>query len=186
MIATTTSSAFNVVDYFFLFTFGLSMLAGYMRGFLKEAVSLITWVAAAVLSTLFAGKLAAMFSGSAQGAVESVSGGAASNMGVPMSMLSIGVSYASIFIATLFIGYIVGTLVTTVGRSGSFRMWRTRSRSSTRARVRSPRGSREFDESFSGSLVWWGPRLCDRHRSDVYCRLDADGGSAEMAAVRVC
>jgi membrane protein required for colicin V production len=114
---TSTTTALNAVDYFVLFTFGLSMLAGYIRGFLKEIISLASFVAASILSTLFAGKLAAMFSGTAsasmQGMVDSVSntvGGGSVN--APMSVIAVGVSFAAIFMATLFVGYIVGTLVT--------------------------------------------------------------------------
>jgi membrane protein required for colicin V production len=112
----TTSAVLNSVDYFVIFVFGLSMLAGYIRGFVKEVVSLITWVAASVLSTMFAGKLAATFSGSSSSAVQSmvssVTGGAGTNMDAPISALSIGVSFVAIFLASLFIGYIIGTLVT--------------------------------------------------------------------------
>jgi membrane protein required for colicin V production len=112
----TTSAVLNSVDYFVIFVFGLSMLAGYIRGFVKEVVSLITWSAASVLSTLFAGKLAATFSGTTsgavQGAVSSVTGGSSSSMNASLSAFSIGASFVAIFLASLFIGYIVGTLVT--------------------------------------------------------------------------
>jgi membrane protein required for colicin V production len=112
----TASAVLNSVDYFVLFVFGLSMLAGYLRGFVKEVVSLITWVAASVLSTLFAGKLAATFSGTTSGAVQgaigSVTGGAGPSMDAPLSALSIGASFVAIFLGSLFIGYIVGTVVT--------------------------------------------------------------------------
>jgi membrane protein required for colicin V production len=120
LMTPTTSAALNSVDYFVIFIFGLSMLAGYIRGFMKEVVSLITWVAASVLSTLFAGKLADMFSGSSSAAVQSVvssvTGSSGSNVDAPISMLAIGASFAVIFFVTLFVGYIVGTLVTGIAQ----------------------------------------------------------------------
>ena len=120
MIPTTTSAALNSIDYFVFFVFGLSMLAGYIRGFMKEVVSLITWVTASVLSTLFAGKLADVFSGSSSTAVQSVvstvTSSSGSSVDAPISMLAIGASFVVIFFATLFVGYIVGTLVTGIAQ----------------------------------------------------------------------
>jgi membrane protein required for colicin V production len=111
----TATTALNAVDYFVLFIFGMSILAGYMRGLVKELVALITWVVATAVSTLFAGKLAAAFSGTsgstAQAGLTSA-GVSGIDISHPMSMLAIGASFVTLFIATMVIGYIVSTLIT--------------------------------------------------------------------------
>jgi membrane protein required for colicin V production len=114
---TSTSVAFNSVDYFVLFIFGLSMLAGYIRGFLKEAVSLVTWIAASFVATMFASKLAPIFAGfggQAAQSVSSFSGGSSDTINQSISVMSIGISFVVIFLSTLFVGFIVKTIVTGV------------------------------------------------------------------------
>ncbi len=115
MNGTVAATAFNSVDYFVLFVFGLSMLAGYIRGFLKEVISLITWVAASAVATLFSGKLAPMFSGfgsQVAGSVASaVPSGASDTINQSVSMMSIGISFVLLFLGTMFVGYIVKTIV---------------------------------------------------------------------------
>jgi membrane protein required for colicin V production len=107
-------SALNSVDYFVLFIFGLSILVGYMRGFLREVISLITWVAATAIATLFADKLAAAFSGPSASATQSIVGSdiAGANVTHALSMLSVGVSFTVLFMGTMLVGYLIGTIVT--------------------------------------------------------------------------
>lgn len=107
----STAVAFNSVDYFVLFVFGLSMLAGYIRGFLKEVISLITWVAASVVATLFSNKLAPFFSGIGSQVAQNVSGGTSETINQSVSMMSIGASFVTLFIGTMFAGFIVKTLI---------------------------------------------------------------------------
>jgi membrane protein required for colicin V production len=116
-----TASAFNSaptgfdsVDYFVLFIFGLSILAGYIRGFMREVISLITWVVASVVSTMFSGKLAAAFSGTSASstAPSALSASTGIDMAHSTSMLAIGASFVTLFIGTLVAGYLVSTLIT--------------------------------------------------------------------------
>jgi uncharacterized membrane protein required for colicin V production len=48
--------------------------------------------------------------------MNTVSQGAGSNIDAPLSMVAIGASFVGIFLATLFVGYIVGTLVTGIAQ----------------------------------------------------------------------
>jgi membrane protein required for colicin V production len=110
---TATAGAFNSVDYMVFFIFGLSMLMGYIRGFLKEVISLVTLIAASAISTMFSGKLAAAFSGTHASATPSAINSASGvDLSSSASMLSIGASFVTLFIGTLVAGYIVSTLIT--------------------------------------------------------------------------
>ncbi len=53
---------FNGIDYLVLGIFFFSVFAGFMRGLLKEVISLITWAAACIVATMFSGELAAYIS----------------------------------------------------------------------------------------------------------------------------
>jgi membrane protein required for colicin V production len=109
----TAAHALNSVDYFVLFIFAISILAGYLRGFLKEVISVVTLIAATVVSTMFAGKLAAAFSGTANDTAQNAMGSSGlAGSGTAISMVSIGISYVALFLATMLVGYIVSTLIT--------------------------------------------------------------------------
>src|ERR1041385_2992010 len=54
-------SNLNWVDIVILVIFFASVLAGLIRGFVKEIISLVTWIAAFFIATMFASKLAAWF-----------------------------------------------------------------------------------------------------------------------------
>ena len=49
-----------VLDYFIVGILTFSMLFSIRRGFVKEALSLLTWIAAVVVSRLFAGHLSVL------------------------------------------------------------------------------------------------------------------------------
>ncbi len=53
----------NMTDWGILIGMGLSILLGVLRGFAKEAMSLITWIAAITLSALYTEKVSLWFSG---------------------------------------------------------------------------------------------------------------------------
>jgi membrane protein required for colicin V production len=108
----TTAHALNSVDYFVIFIFAISILAGYLRGFMKEVISVVTLIAATVVSTMFSGKLAATFSGTANDAAQSAMNSSGMGSEGAISMVSIGVSYVALFLATMLVGYIVSTLIT--------------------------------------------------------------------------
>src|SRR5690606_31666685 len=86
----------------------LSSLISIKRGFVKEALSLATWILAIVVAVLFGERLATVLAGSiATPSVRDV------------------VAFAILFIATLFVGamvnYLIGELVRMTGLSGTDR-----------------------------------------------------------------
>jgi len=110
---------FNVIDYMILTIFAFSIFAGFMRGLLKEVISLLTWVAACVVSSMFSGTLATYISqGPSAAYVQSVINQTATKVGMnpdqSMSMLTILASFGALFFITLLVGSLVGSLVTTI------------------------------------------------------------------------
>jgi membrane protein required for colicin V production len=96
-------------DYFILGVLGLSSLIGLLRGFLKEAISLLTWISAFVIAFLF---------------VEQGATYLAHYIGVPS--VRIILAFSVLFICTLVLGglinLIVALLVQRTGLSGTDRM----------------------------------------------------------------
>ena len=103
-------SNFNWVDYTILAIYLISILAGLGRGFIKEVVSLITWIAAFIIATMFSNALATWFTSteSVQNAVTQASNSMGVNAAQPVSYAAIGVSFALLFLGTLIIGAIIG------------------------------------------------------------------------------
>lgn len=97
---------YNWVDYIILGVFFFSILAGLMRGIVKEVLSILTWVAAFIIASLFAGRLAELFTHSNSG--QSIISGASSAAGVnaeqSISIVSLGLSFVCLFLVTLIIG----------------------------------------------------------------------------------
>lgn len=113
-------SNFNGIDIAILVIFFLSILAGLMRGFVKEFISLITWIAAFVVSIMFAPNLAEKFTSNES--MQSLVTSAANNTGMnPVSSVSyatVGISFLCIFISILIVGKLLSYLVTSVVDSG--------------------------------------------------------------------
>src|SRR5687768_11733671 len=53
----------NWIDYIVITLLAISTIVGLMRGFLKEVISLLTWIVAFAAAVLFSGRLAHFFSG---------------------------------------------------------------------------------------------------------------------------
>ena len=104
-------NAYNWVDYIILGIFFASVLAGLARGAAKEIMSLLSWIAAFVVATLFCHRLAAFFTQSpaVQSAIMSASGTA--NPSEQISWLALGGSFVLLFVITLVIGTIFGHLI---------------------------------------------------------------------------
>ncbi|MEN0038715.1 MAG: CvpA family protein [Cellvibrio sp.] len=89
--------------------FSLSCLIGLIRGFMREALSLIIWVAAVLVAKVFGGQLEILLVDQ----IESPS-------------VRIMTAYAVLFIATLLLGamlsYLIGALVRATGLSGTDRL----------------------------------------------------------------
>lgn len=100
-------SNFNSVDCIMLLIVAFSMLAGLTRGFMKEAISLVSWIAAAFVASTFAAPLASHFSGGAASTVQGVVGSSV-NVSQPITYVALAISFIVLFIGTLFIGSIVG------------------------------------------------------------------------------
>lgn len=98
----------NWVDYVILAIIAVSALISLVRGFVREVISIVVWIAAFWLAILFARPLA----GTLAHYIESPS-------------LQVVVAFAAIFVGTLLIGalvnYVAGLLVGKTGLSGTDR-----------------------------------------------------------------
>ena len=95
---------FNSVDIAILAVFFLSILAGLMRGMIREVISLFTWIAAFVVSIYFSGPLASAFTNPVRAAASSLTPAAGVNPAHSISFLGIGASFIGLFVVTLIIG----------------------------------------------------------------------------------
>lgn len=105
-------TAFNWVDYVILGIFAISILAGLLRGLVKEVISVVTWAAALITASLFAERLANAFAHTMP--IES-SISNTKNIGInaanSVSMLAISVSFIGIFVVTLIIGALINYFI---------------------------------------------------------------------------
>ncbi len=96
------------IDYAILIIIGLSTLISLVRGFVKEALSLVVWVAAFFIASTFYADLAVFFTQ------------------IDDEMVRNGVAVVALFIACLILGavinYIIGELVSKTGLSGTDRV----------------------------------------------------------------
>lgn len=100
---------FLLVDCFVLLIIGLSVLLGFWRGFLREAISLATWITAFVLAFLLVGPCAAYL-----------------EKYIPVPEVRLIVAFGSLFLITLFLGGLVNIIVSQIvqntGLSGRNRL----------------------------------------------------------------
>lgn len=87
-----------------------STLISLKRGFVKEALSLVSWIAAAIIARMFSGQVAELL-------VEQIAA----------PSLRLGVAFALLFAATLVVGaminHLVGEMVRMTGLSGTDRLF---------------------------------------------------------------
>lgn len=105
---------FNWVDYTIIAIFIISILSGLLRGGVKEIISLLTWIAAFFVGTLFSGPLAAYFSNShtAQSALTSASSGSGMDVASSQaSLFAVGASFCILFFGTILIGAVIGYIM---------------------------------------------------------------------------
>jgi membrane protein required for colicin V production len=97
------------IDWVIVGVVGISTLVSIRRGFVKEALSLVTWIAAVLIARLFAAKLTIVL-----------------EPYIETDPLRLGVSYIALFVATLMVGgmvnYLVGEFVKITGLSGFDRL----------------------------------------------------------------
>ncbi|QDP01841.1 CvpA family protein [Thalassotalea sp. PS06] len=96
------------VDYLILIVIGMSMLISLVRGFVKEAVSLVIWVCAFFVASTFYQQLAAYL------------------VNIQDDVLRNAAAIGILFVATLILGaminYIIGQLVDKTGLTGTDRV----------------------------------------------------------------
>jgi membrane protein required for colicin V production len=97
------------IDWVIVGVLGISTLISIRRGFVKEALSLVTWIAAVLIARLFAGQFTVVL-----------------EPYIETDSLRLGASYLILFIATLMVGgmvnYLVGEFVRMTGLSGLDRL----------------------------------------------------------------
>ncbi len=87
----------GAIDWVILGVLGLSTLISIKRGFVKEALSLVTWFLAIVVARLFAGQTSTLLVGY-----------------IEVPSIRIGVAYALLFFGTLIVGGLVNRLISEV------------------------------------------------------------------------
>ena len=99
----------NWADWAIIGIFSLSCFIGLIRGFVREALSLVIWIAAVVVARLFGGQLETML---------------VDHIETPSVRLM--TAYAILFFSTLLIGamisYLIGALIRATGLSGTDRL----------------------------------------------------------------
>ncbi|HEY8941519.1 MAG TPA: CvpA family protein [Cellvibrio sp.] len=99
----------NWADWAIIGIFSLSCFIGLIRGFVREALSLVIWISAVLVARLFGGQLETLLVDH----IESPS-------------VRLMTAYAVLFISTLLLGamvsYLIGALVRATGLSGTDRM----------------------------------------------------------------
>ncbi len=102
-------STFNWIDYTIIAIIALSVLISVMRGFVREVVSLVIWVAAIIVSFIFYQYIA--------GLLVNV---------IHSDSVRLIISFVGLFLATLILGmlinYLIGQLVSNTGLSGTDRV----------------------------------------------------------------
>ncbi len=98
----------TVVDIIVLFVIGFSALFGVMRGFVKEAISLIKWILATWIAATFAAKLAPMLPIDSDAAAQAT---------------AFAVLFITIFVVGSLASFVVSTIVKTTGLSGPDRVF---------------------------------------------------------------
>jgi membrane protein required for colicin V production len=96
------------VDYFIIVVLGVSTIISMIRGFAKEAISLLMWVLAIVIASRFAASLSQMFAGH-----------------IHSGQVRFALSFAILAIVTLILGalvnYLLGELISKTGMGGTNR-----------------------------------------------------------------
>lgn len=99
----------NWADWAIIGIFSLSCVIGLIRGFVREALSLVIWISAVLVARLFGGQLETLL---------------VDHIETPSVRLM--TAYAVLFIATLLLGamlsYLIGALVRATGLSGTDRL----------------------------------------------------------------
>ena len=100
----------NLFDFVIAGIVAFSTLISIRRGFVKEALSLVSWIAAFIIARMFSGQLAVLL-----------------DTHIASSSLRLGVAFSMLFAATLVVGaminHLVGEMVRLTGLSGTDRLF---------------------------------------------------------------
>jgi membrane protein required for colicin V production len=110
----------NVIDILILAIFFISIIIGLGRGLVSEILSLVTLIAAFVIAILFTNSLAAYFTNTAvmQHAVSTTTAAAGADTTQPMSYMTLGISFAMLFAATIIVGGLIKMLLNAIFQIG--------------------------------------------------------------------
>lgn len=104
--------AMSTVDWVIVIIIGLSTLISLKRGFVKEALSLVTWIAAIIISRMFSGQLSYLLTDF-----------------ISVAQIRTVVAYVLLFVVTLMVGalvnHLIGEVIKLTGLSGADRMFGT-------------------------------------------------------------
>jgi len=96
-------------DYAIVATVAISILVGFLRGFIKEVLSLVIWALAFLVAYQYGGEVAGMME---------------DHVSLPSARAAMG--FAGLFVSVLLVGgllsYLIGRLVESTGLSGTDRM----------------------------------------------------------------
>ncbi|WP_049629851.1 CvpA family protein [Cellvibrio sp. pealriver] len=99
----------NWADWAIIGIFCLSCFIGLIRGFVREALSLVIWISAVLVARLFGGQLETLLVGH-----------------IETPSVRLMTAYAALFVSTLLLGamvsYLIGALVRATGLSGTDRL----------------------------------------------------------------
>lgn len=110
----------NWIDYTLICIIGLSILLGFAKGFVKEIISLLSLVAAFFVASMFANKLAVVFTASptVQNVVSQASSSIGMNAATPVSYVALGISFGVLFLGTIIAGSIVSMILNLAVQTG--------------------------------------------------------------------
>lgn len=109
-------AAFNSADWVIVAIFALSILAGIMRGLVREIIALITMIAAFVVAILFTNPLAQAITNT--GPVQHAMQQTGEHASLPITYVTFGVSFALLFIGVMIIGAILGFFLNAIFTTG--------------------------------------------------------------------
>lgn len=100
-------------DYIIFAIFLFSTCAGLFRGLVKEVLTIFTWIGASIISVLFSGQVAALFTASEAGrsVISETTSAIGTNTSDSVSIVSLGISFVSLFLITLIIGSLISSFV---------------------------------------------------------------------------
>jgi membrane protein required for colicin V production len=103
----------NWIDYTVLGIFVLSVMIGFARGLIREVISLLIWVAAFIVASVFSNAVAAKFTSTSsyQHLLASASGSIGDGAAQHISMLAVGASFVGLFVVTLIVGSIINRII---------------------------------------------------------------------------